>query len=205
VRAKATALVVVTVIFFVAGRAGMSAPSSSASAAGDSNAGAQLVQANGCAGCHGAQFHGGLGPALYGIEHRLSAAQIASHIKNPTAPMPNNGFTDTQIADIVAYLSGLDGGAGLRQRPVVTFNPSAPTEDATITVTFSGAPPRVVNAQPLMQMGRDAMSTPTVMLQPSATDPHVFTGRVHFSMGGPWTVRIEYDGNTMTIPLNVGS
>ena len=119
--------------------------------------------------------------------------------------MPSYGFSDAQIADIVAYLSGLDGGAAAQRRPVVTFNPTVPTEDATITVTFSGAPPRVVKAQPLMQMGRDAMSTPTVLLQPSATDPHVFTGRVHFSMGGPWKVRIEYDGSTMTVPLNVGS
>ncbi|HVR47204.1 MAG TPA: c-type cytochrome [Candidatus Binatia bacterium] len=182
-----------------------SALAPSASSTGDASAGAQLVQANGCAGCHGAQFQGGLGPALYGIEHRLSAAQIASHIKNPTAPMPNNGFTDTQIAGIVAYISGLDGSAGVRRRPVVVFKPSVPTEEATIAVTFSGTPPRAVRAQPVMQMAKGPASTPTVTLHPSATDPHVFTGRVRFSMGGPWAVQIEYDGNTMSVPLNVGS
>jgi mono/diheme cytochrome c family protein len=205
VRIKAIAFVAVITIFCVAGRAGAIAPAPSASSSGDANAGAQLVQANGCAGCHGARFQGGLGPALYGIEHRLSPAQIAFHIKSPTAPMPNFGFTDAQIADIAAYLSGLDGGAGAQRHPIVVFNPSVPTAEATITVTFSGAPPRVVSAQPVMQMGRDRMSTPSVTLQPSATDPYVFTGLVHFSMGGPWTVRIDYDGNTMDVPLNVGA
>ena len=72
---------------------------------GDANRGANIAQANGCAGCHGAAWRGGLGPALYGIEHRLSFAAIADHIKNPTAPMPNFGFTQAQIADIVTYLS----------------------------------------------------------------------------------------------------
>jgi hypothetical protein len=182
-----------------------SAPAPSASSTGDANAGARLVQTNGCAGCHGAQFQGGLGPALYGIEHRLSPAQIALHIKNPAAPMPNFGFTDAQISDIVAYLAGLDGGAGARQRPVVTFNPSAPTREAAITVTFPGAPPRAVSAQAVMQMSARTMSTASVRLNPSATDPHVFTGFVRFSMGGPWTVQIEYDGNTMSVPLNVGA
>ncbi|HEY6324975.1 MAG TPA: c-type cytochrome [Candidatus Cybelea sp.] len=195
-RAKGIAALAAIIVFFVAPKA---------STAGDANAGAQLVQVEGCAGCHGAQFRGGLGPALYGIEHRLSAVQIASHIKNPTAPMPSYGFTDTQIADIVAYLSGLDGGAGTQRRPVVSFNPSIPTQQATITVTFSGTPPRVVSVQPVMQMGKETMSTTKVTLHPSPTNPRVFTGRVRFSMGGPWTVQIEYDGKTMTVPLTVGS
>src|SRR5580692_11368675 len=40
-------------------------------AAADANAGAALVQANGCAGCHGATLRGGIGPNLAGIEARL--------------------------------------------------------------------------------------------------------------------------------------
>ncbi len=117
---------------------------------GDADAGARLVQANGCTGCHGAVFQGGLGPALKGIEHRLSLDDIAAHIRRPKAPMPNFGFSAAQIDNIVAYLSTLDGGIGAQSRPVVAFSPDSPTTQATITVTFPGAAPKRVTAFPTM-------------------------------------------------------
>ncbi|HKU66395.1 MAG TPA: c-type cytochrome [Candidatus Baltobacteraceae bacterium] len=173
--------------------------------AGDVNAGAKLVQANGCEGCHGANLMGGtVGPKLYGIEKRLSADQIADFIVHPRAPMPNFGFTQEQVGDIVAYLSGLDGGAN-STAPVVTFDPAAPTDQATITVRFPGTPPASVSVLPIMQMGGSSMQTRAVHLQQSASDSHVFTGHVVFSMGGPWTIRVEYDGQTLDVPLSVGS
>jgi hypothetical protein len=55
-----------------------------------------------------------------------------------------------------------------------------------------------------MQMGSSTMQTRTVQLQQSASDPHTFSGRVVFSMGGPWTVRVQYGGQTLDVPLNVG-
>lgn len=172
---------------------------------GDVNAGAKLVQANGCEGCHGANLTGGsIGPKLYGIEHQLSADQIADFIVHPRAPMPNFGFTQQQVSDIVAYLSSLDGGAN-NTKPVVTFDPATPTDVATISVRFPGTPPSSVSVLPIMQMGSSKMQTRQVQLQPSASDPHVFSGRVVFSMGGPWTVRVQYDGQTLDVPLNVGS
>jgi len=183
-------------------------PSSSAMPAaapgGDANNGAKLVQANGCAGCHGANLMGGsVGPRLYGIEHRLTQAQIADFIVHPRPPMPNFGFTAQQVDDIVAYLSGLDGGAS-SSAPVVTLSPNPPVDVATITVRFSGTPPKDVSVLPVMQMGTSTMQTRLVKLQPSASDPHAFTGHVVFSMGGPWTLKLQYDGNTMDVPVNVG-
>lgn len=178
---------------------------SSAAPTGDANAGAQLVQANGCTGCHGATFRGALGPALYGIEHRLTPAEIAVHIKQPTAPMPNFGFTDAQIDDIAAYLSQLDGGAAGQSVPVVAFDPAVPTTQATIRVTFSGTPPKNVSAFPIMQMGNTSMHTEPITLSPSSNDPHVFVGTIRFSMGGPWIVRIDYDGKSLTEPVTVGA
>lgn len=172
---------------------------------GDVNAGAKLVQANGCEGCHGAHLMGGsVGPKLYGIEHQLSADQISDFIVHPRAPMPNFGFTQQQVSDIVAYLSSLDGGAN-STAPVVTFDPATPTDVATITVRFPGTPPSSVSVLPIMQMGSSTMQTRTVQLQQSSTDTHVFTGKVVFSMGGPWTIRLQYDGQTLDVPLNVGS
>ncbi len=173
-------------------------------ASGDINAGAKLVQANGCAGCHGAGLKGGsIGPSLYGIEHRLASAQIADFIVHPRAPMPNFGFTSQQVDDIVAYLSSLDGGSG-EATPVVTFDPATPTDEATISVRFPGTPPKDVSVLPIMQMGTSTMQTRVVHLAQSTSDAHVFTGKVVFSMGGPWTVKVQYDGKSLDVPLNVG-
>ena len=177
---------------------------SEAMSGGDVNAGAKLVQANGCEGCHGAHLMGGsIGPKLYGIEHRLSDAQISDFIVHPRAPMPNFGFTSEQVSDIVAYLSSLDGGANSTQ-PVVTFDPATPVDEATVTVRFPGTPPAGVTVLPIMQMGASTMQTRQITLTQSTSDPHVFTGKVVFSMGGPWTIRVQYDGNQLDVPLTVG-
>ena len=180
-------------------------PTSAPAVSGDANNGAKLVQANGCAGCHGAGLRGGgIGPALFGIERRLPNVQVADFIVHPRAPMPNFGFTAAQVDDIVAYLTSLDGGANNTQ-PVVTFDPAQPVDLTTITVTFPGTPPSKVTVLPIMQMGTGTMQTRMITLTQSATDPHVFSGRVVFSMGGPWTVHIQYDNQRMVVPLNVGS
>jgi cytochrome c553 len=165
----------------------------------DVNAGAALVQSNGCTGCHGATFRGGIGPKLYGIEHRLKPQQIADAIKNPKAPMPKFPFSDAQVSDVVAYLSSLDGGGG---GPVATLDPAKPGKSATLTVRFPGTPPKHVSAVPTMQMGASSMATPAVVLH-ATHDPHVWTGTVTFSMGGPWTIEVKYDGGVLKVPVTV--
>jgi len=173
--------------------------------AGNANNGAQLVQSNGCAGCHGAGLKGGrIGPALFGIEHHMSNDQIADFIVHPRAPMPNFGFNPSQVADIVAYLTSLDGGIN-SAAPTVTISPQTPVDSATISITFPGTPPTSVTVLPVMHMGAGTHHTAMVQLQPSPADPHTFTGRITFSMGGPWIVQVQYDGHEMDIPLNVGT
>lgn len=176
-------------------------PAFPAIAAGDPAAGALLVQSNGCAGCHGANFQGGTGPKLYGIEHQLSAARIADAIANPQSPMPKFPLDLTQIADVVAYLSSLDGGRG-GAGPVATLDPAKPSSQATLTVRFPGAAPHRVTAEPAMQMGGSTMRAAKVTLAPTS-DPHVWRGKVSFSMGGPWTIDVTYDGKHLTVPVNV--
>jgi mono/diheme cytochrome c family protein len=170
-------------------------------AAGDPSAGAKIVQANGCAGCHGANFKGSTGPKLYGIEHQLSAAQIADAIANPKSPMPKFPLTSAQISDVVAYLSSLDGGSG-GGGPVATLTPAKPSSQAMLSVRFPGAAPKHVTALPTMQMGASAMHDAKVTLEPTG-DPHVWQGKVSFSMGGPWTIDVQYDGKHLTVPVNV--
>ena len=178
------------------------APTTQMAAIGNANSGARLVQANGCTGCHGATFGGGIGPKLFGVEHRLTVAQIADFIKNPRPPMPNFGFSDTQISDISAYLSSLDGGSA-NDGPVVSYGELKPGEPIALTVRFPGAIPLSVALTPIMQMGRGSMHTESVKLQPTK-DRRIFTGNVTFSMGGPWTLHIVYDGHDLDVPIIVG-
>ena len=169
-------------------------------AGGDASKAAKLIQSSGCEGCHGAGFTGGLGPKLVGIEKRMTDDQIAAKIKNPKAPMPDFGFDETQIASLVAYLSALDGGHGA---PVVKVVPAKPTSDATVLVTFTGTPPTDVQVEAEMQMGTSSHETGWVKLEPTA-DPHTLTAKVHFAMGGPWTIKVRYpDGKEIELPLTV--
>jgi hypothetical protein len=167
----------------------------------DPNAGEKLVQANGCTGCHGAKFEGGIGPKLLGVEHRLSAEKIADAILHPKAPMPQFGFTQAQADNITAYLSGLDGGER-GSGPVATLTPATPTSSAVLSVRFA-VPPKSVTADASMQMGHSPMHAPLVTLKPTA-DPHVWSGTVEFAMGGAWTIVVTYDGKTMNVPVAVG-
>jgi mono/diheme cytochrome c family protein len=173
------------------------------SALAGSNAGAKLVAQNGCTSCHGAKLGGSASyPALYGIEHRRTRAQIIAALVSPKAPMPNFGFTAAQAGDIADYLSSLDGGASADQ-PVITIAPAHLDDFADVTVRFPGTPPKSVTAMASMAMGHMPMKSPVVVLK-STSDPHVFTGRVEFSMAGAWTLHVVYDGKTIDRPLVVG-
>jgi len=169
----------------------------------DANTGAKLVAQNGCQACHGATFRGTANfPALYGIEHRLARAQIVAALTDPKAPMPNYGFSAAQAGDIADYLSGLDGGVAADQ-PVITLAPPHPVDYADVTIRFPGAPPKSVTAVATMAMGNMPMKSPQVVFK-SSSDPHVYTGRIEFSMSGSWTIHIVYDGKTIDQPITVG-
>ncbi len=167
------------------------------------NTGAKLVAQNGCQACHGATFRGTAPyPALYGIEHHRTRPQIITAIINPKAPMPNYGFTAAQAGDIADYLSGLDGGAAADQ-PVITVAPAHPSDYADVSVRFPGVAPKRVTAVASMAMGSMSMHSPNVTLH-ATSDPHVYIGRVEFSMSGAWTIHIVYDGKTIDRPIVIG-
>ena len=174
--------------------------------AGDANAGAALVQSSGCAGCHGAQLRGGNGPKLVGIERRRTSAQIANAIVNPVAPMPKFDFNRQQVADIVAYLSQLDGGAAMNgaMKPKISIRPANPTDSAMVRVWFPGTPPRDATVEATMNMGHSMMGTDRIKLRPSS-DPHVLSAKVPFGMGGAWMIKVRYGkSGEVDMPINVG-
>ena len=165
------------------------------------DAGARLAAQYGCAGCHGATFGGGVGPKLVGIEHRRSAAQIFTAIERPKPPMPNFGLKSSQIGEIVAFLSSLDGGSA-GSSPIIIFKPSASSSSTMVSVRFPGTPPRGATLQGVMHMGM-TMRTQRVALR-ATSDPHVLAGTLHFSMDGPWTVMVHYGATTLSRPIVVG-
>ena len=92
-------------------------------------AGHQLAKDSGCAGCHGADFSGSLGPSwvgLYGSNVTLDDGStviaddtyLTTAIQDPAAQrvaefslaMPENDLTPEQVAQIVAYIRELAPG-----------------------------------------------------------------------------------------------
>lgn len=80
---------------------------------GDAAAGRQVFEAN-CAMCHGSDARGmmDMHPSLRGTVQRLSRQGVVVTIRegrNTTPPMPgfDDRLTDTQIADVTAYLAEL--------------------------------------------------------------------------------------------------
>lgn len=68
--------------------------------------GKQLFAQN-CAGCHGAQGGGLVGPSLLKWNAKMSPAKTIDFIKNPTAPMPKLYpaiLSEKDVADIAAYV-----------------------------------------------------------------------------------------------------
>ncbi len=140
-----------------------------------------------------------MAPSLVGIEKRMSAAQIAKAIEDPKLPMPRFGFSEKQVSDVVAYVSGLDGGTG---KPIVRLNPANPTQEATVNVMFRGTPPQGAQVEATMQMGSMSHGTGWLPLH-KTSDPHTLATKVHFSMGGPWMIHVKYAGKVMAVPISV--
>ncbi|MGH7738357.1 MAG: c-type cytochrome [Candidatus Tyrphobacter sp.] len=178
------------------------APGPSGFSGGSESAGAQLVAQSGCTGCHGATFGGGIGPRLFGIEHVLTPDQIAAAILHPHAPMPNFGFTNAQVADIIAYLSSLDGGAA-GTGPTIEIAPENPTTTATVTIRFPGGIPAGVTAVAIMHMGPNSTMQTAISLHPGS-DPHTLVGTIHFYMSGPYVIDVRYGSTTIEHPVQVG-
>lgn len=94
----------------------------------EAQAGRDLARKKGCAGCHGDDFSGNLGPSwvgLYGSEVELEGGQtvvadeayLTRAIADPGAErvagyaleMPGNDLSDEEIAQIVTYIKELGG------------------------------------------------------------------------------------------------
>ncbi len=65
----------------------------------------QVVYSQSCAGCHGENGEGGVGPKLAGATITLAAAK--AQVESPRGTMPPNLVEGRKLDDVLAYLSQL--------------------------------------------------------------------------------------------------
>ena len=99
---------VVVVAVFALAQAEIFAPSAPAGdvTAGDVDRGAAIFERE-CAGCHGEQAQGGVGPALVGTG--LDATEVAAVVQQGRGVMPAGIVTGQEQADVVAYVVSISG------------------------------------------------------------------------------------------------
>jgi mono/diheme cytochrome c family protein len=74
---------------------------------GNFRQGAAIFQIN-CAGCHGIQGDGLVGPSLHGVSARKSSLSLIRQvISGKTPPMPQFQPNPQEMADLLSYLSTL--------------------------------------------------------------------------------------------------
>lgn len=74
---------------------------------GDVQRGQNMFQIN-CAGCHGWQAEGNVGPSLYNVSRRKSTAQLIHQVvSGATPPMPKFQPNPQEMADLLKYLKKL--------------------------------------------------------------------------------------------------
>jgi mono/diheme cytochrome c family protein len=82
------------------------ATSPAAEATGDATRGATVFSVN-CAGCHGADATGGVGPSLVGSG--LTDTEVASVVAAGRGVMPPGLVEGQEAADVAAYVASLEG------------------------------------------------------------------------------------------------
>lgn len=120
----------VAAVLTVAASCGAAGAGSSESAGAplppDAAAGRDVARDHGCAGCHGPDFAGGVGPSWVGLAGSTvelddgtavvaDSAYLTRAIADPRAErvdgyavaMPDNDLTDEEIAQVVAYIEAL--------------------------------------------------------------------------------------------------
>ncbi|ACK72045.1 cytochrome c class I [Gloeothece citriformis PCC 7424] len=74
---------------------------------GDLARGYEIFQLN-CAGCHGQQADGSVGPSLHHVPKRKSKVRLIEQvISGKTPPMPKFQPSAQEMADLLTYLEGL--------------------------------------------------------------------------------------------------
>lgn len=74
---------------------------------GNAQRGQSIFQIN-CAGCHGSEGTGRVGPSLLGVsDHKSQVRLIQQVVSGKTPPMPQFQPSPQEMADLLAYLESL--------------------------------------------------------------------------------------------------
>ena len=149
------------------------AETSSSSTSPDPAAGQQLWQDKPCAGCHGANAEGDIGPKLAGTE--LSVDEVLQTVRSGKGTMPAFGedkMSDTELQHIYAWLGSLAPPTPTQTATTAPATQTAtPTETAEPTATPKAGeptkPPPTATPVPTPTATQTATHTPTPM--PTAT------------------------------------
>lgn len=80
------------------------APDAAGSPVGDATRGAAIFAAS-CAGCHGAEANGGVGPALR--DSGLTAAEVGAVVASGRGTMPAGIVSGQDAADVAAHVAAI--------------------------------------------------------------------------------------------------
>jgi mono/diheme cytochrome c family protein len=99
--------------------AGLKLPIAAVGAQGNGEQGKDLYLRYGCYACHGYAGHGGAGPRL--VPMRASVASFTSFVRNPPTMPPYTAkvLSDTQLADIWAYVKTLPQSPAAKDIPLL--------------------------------------------------------------------------------------
>jgi len=114
-------LAVLAIAFAVAGiEAQTPAPTQTAAASGNVQAGKDLYLRYSCYACHGYDGHGGAGARL--VPLAMTVTRFSAYVHNPRRmpPYTEKVLTDAQLADLFAYIKSLPVSPAADQIPLLS-------------------------------------------------------------------------------------
>lgn len=119
-----TGLLLLSVFFFYSGYLYLATPSSQQSLVEVPGAhkGKMLWQEKNCVACHQVFGLGGyLGPDLTNVYSLKGPVYIKAFIANGTSVMPNFGFSEAEMEDLIAYMKMLDASGNSDPRTFLIY------------------------------------------------------------------------------------
>ena len=114
-------LAVLAIAFAVAGiEAQTPAPTQTAAASGNVQAGKDLYLRYSCYACHGYDGHGGAGARL--VPMRMTVERFTAYVHNPRQmpPYSTKLLSDSQLADLWAYIKSLPVSPEAKDIPLLS-------------------------------------------------------------------------------------
>ncbi len=140
--------------------------------------GKKIYQADGCTGCHGEGGKGTQrGPALVDVGKKLSAAQLAALLRNPTTKMNTGGMlavtgSEEAVASLVEYLRGFKSSGTAQGQTANAKAAEQPSQ--TQQATTPASKPDQTSPQPQTVTSASEGTAPAKLSGPAAQGKTIF-------------------------------